>query len=334
MPISAACDWPACTRVREHDARRGRAAADSAARSAVTTAISSSSSDVPERAEHVARTSPARAPGGRRRRATRRGAALRRRSSLLEGSRASSRRVRTGRREPTGCRCTDAAKSSTSRASRARASGGVHQRVRHERRRSAGRLVGHDRRRSRPRRRARCRPRCARCRPARRTRSVGPLSARPPTNGLTATTGAGAAAQRLAHPGQGEDRADRDHRVRRADHDRVGLGDRLRAPRRRAARARARAARRSSIGPSRALDDHELLERQLAAAAPSPRSPPARRVIGSTRASTPSASTTAACASVSAAPRAQQLGADQAHGQVAVAEPEPVRPAGRARARP
>ena len=100
-----------------------------------------------------------------------------------------------------------------------------------------------DRRRRRPCRRSpRRRGRDARGAAARPTAcmnaSVGPFTTRPPTNGLTATTGAARRAIASRIPATREDRADRDHRVRRADDDRLGrrerggdLGRRPRAPR-------------------------------------------------------------------------------------------------------
>ena len=57
--------------------------------------------------------------------------------------------------------------------------------------------------------------------------SVGPLTTAPPTIGETATTGAGAGAQRVGHARHREDRADRDDGVGRADDDRPRRGDRL-----------------------------------------------------------------------------------------------------------
>ena len=80
--------------------------------------------------------------------------------------------------------------------------------------------------------------------------SVGPLTAPPADEWAHGHHRSRRRAQRLAHSGQREDRADRDHRVGRADHDRLGRGDRLRAPRRRAG---ARSSPRSSTlstGPS------------------------------------------------------------------------------------
>ena len=95
--------------------------------------------------------------------------------------------------------------------------------------------------------------------------AVGPLSTSPPTIGLTATTGARAAA-RLAHAGHGEDRADRDDRVRGADHDRARARDRVEHLGRAGAASDALENSTSSTGPAAALADHELLERQPAPA--------------------------------------------------------------------
>ena len=76
--------------------------------------------------------------------------------------------------------------------------------------------------------------------------AVGPFSTAPRTSGETATTGAGVAAAPRASRHR-EDRADRDHRVGRPDHDRVG---RLRAPRApRASAARASTPRNSTPSP-------------------------------------------------------------------------------------
>ena len=62
----------------------------------------------------------------------------------------------------------------------------------------------------------------------------------------------GASAQRLAHARHGEDRPDRDHRVRRADHDRPAPRRSPRAPRGRAGRRRRRGTRRPRRAPARA----------------------------------------------------------------------------------
>ena len=140
----------------------------------------------------------------------------------------------------------------------------------------------------------------------------------------TATTGAGAAAQRLAHPGHGEDRADRDHRVRRADHDRLARPRSPRAPRGGARALAARAARRPRPGPARASTDHELLERPPAPGARAPTCAPARRVIGSTRARHAERLAAPRRAPRSAArPRRSRRARTQAHREVAVAEAEP-----------
>ena len=58
-------------------------------------------------------------------------------------------------------------------------------------------------------------------------RSAGPLTARPPISGLTATHGHAARRERLADRSHGEDRADRDVGVARREEDQVGVGDRL-----------------------------------------------------------------------------------------------------------
>ncbi len=192
---------------------------------------------VPERAQDIREHGLRQGLRALRRRATRRGAALRHQSFLLEESRASSRAFRTGRSEPTGCRA-PTRRGRAPRARGGRAPPGCPSACR-SRARGGPPAGSSATTASITSSYARAMPAALRSIPAHsQNASVGPLSDRPPTNGLTATTGARCSPQRLAHPGQGEDRADRDHRVRRADHDRVGLADGLRAPRRRAWRAR------------------------------------------------------------------------------------------------
>ena len=79
--------------------------------------------------------------------------------------------------------------------------------------------------------------------------AVGPLSTCPPTSGETATTGAGRRGERLAQPGHGEHRPDRDHRVRGADDDRPRGARARRAPRASARRASAPRNSTPSTGP-------------------------------------------------------------------------------------
>ena len=93
-------------------------------------------------------------------------------------------------------------------------------------------------------------------------RSAGPFTGAPPTIGLIAIDPVAPGDERVAHAGDGQDRPDRDHRVRRADHDRVGLAQRLehararagRCPRRRTAPTRpaTRPVRRRTTPASRA----------------------------------------------------------------------------------
>ena len=130
--------------------------------------------------------------------------------------------------------------------------------------------------------------------------SVGPLTERPPTNGLTATTGAGAPARPRASraaPGSARSRSpgstarSRSARPRRAP------------PARRRSAARARSRQLHALDRrGGALDDHVLLERQPAGRRGAPACDTGSSAIGSTRAATPIASTTAACASVSRRP--------------------------------
>ncbi len=56
-------------------------------------------------------------------------------------------------------------------------------------------------------------------------RSAGPLSARPPMIGLTATFGSPGGDQRITHARQLQDRADADDRVGGADDDQLGVAD-------------------------------------------------------------------------------------------------------------
>ena len=149
-----------------------------------------------------------------------------------------------------------------------------------------------------------------------------PSATRPPTSGETATTRCRAVAQRLAHPAQGEDRPDRDDRIRRPDDHGARAGERRSAPAPSARRPRRRGTRR-----------------------PRPARPPARgsgtpaarsssrgrrtcvrtgaSLIGSTRAGTPSARRSASAAAVGVAPVGEPPRARQADREVAVAEVEP-----------
>ena len=133
-------------------------------------------------------------------------------------------------------------------------------------------------------------------------------------------------AQRLPHSGQREDRPDRDHGVGRADDDRLGRGDRLEH----------RVGGRRPLQPAQldaldralaAFEDHELLERQLASA----RAHPGRHALVAHREHVRTHSHRLDDRPVclgEAVSRAQQLGAHQAHREIAVTEAEPVRPPG------
>ena len=151
--------------------------------------------------------------------------------------------------------------------------------------------------------------------------SVGPLSTAPRTSGETATTGAGVPAQRLADPRHREDRPDRDHRVRRADHDRPRAVQRVERVRRGARRRRA-AHLDALHRPLRALADHELLEREPLAAGVDPR---AQRVVGRRQHARGDAERRAQLVDRLGERRAggEPAGAPQADGQVAIAEVEP-----------
>ena len=119
--------------------------------------------------------------------------------------------------------------------------------------------------------------------------SVGPLSTAPPTIGRDRDDRRRRCAQRLAHARHGEDRADRDDRVRRADDDRARRGDRVEHLRRRARGLDARRSATSSTGPGAALADHELLERRASRRAPARACAPARRTSAARARATPSA---------------------------------------------
>ena len=219
-----------------------------AALSAVTTTISSSSGTRAGACRARRRTSPGRGPAASPPPARRQGAAWQRRSSSRGGWRSCACRARSVQPQP----LRERAKSSSSRASPARSLALVHERVRDERGQARHRLVGHDPVEHARRTRAAMPAALGSIPACSQNASVGPFSERPPMNGLTATTGAGRRAQRLAHSGQREDRADRDHRVGRADHDRLGLGHRLEHRVGRLGRARGRAARPPRPDPRRA----------------------------------------------------------------------------------
>ena len=68
-------------------------------------------------------------------------------------------------------------------------------------------------------------------------RAAGPLIASPPTSGETATTSSRRRPEHVAHPGNRQDRADRDQRVGRRDHDAPGVAQRVDDAGRRSGRA-------------------------------------------------------------------------------------------------
>ena len=157
--------------------------------------------------------------------------------------------------------------------------------------------------------------------------SVGPLTARPPTNGLTATTGAAAAVSACLIPG----------RARMGPIDATGFEGPMTMT-----SAPASAASTSGVGPRLvrtseldgldrargALEDHELLEGELAATRLARGSEPARPPSGAPGRYAERVHDRGVGARRTFAPP-QQLGAKQAERQVAVAEPEPGVPAGR-----
>ncbi len=153
--------------------------------------------------------------------------------------------------------------------------------------------------------------------------AVGPLSTSPPTIGLTATTGARLATERLAQLVDRQDRSDRDDRVGGADHDRVrrpaiarstsGVVPASRAPRNCTSCTSPcpRAWIRNSCSPD---------QRPSA----STRVRTGRSLIGSTaRADAESAPLSSRCASVRRRPCASACARLIADGQILVAEVEP-----------
>ena len=163
--------------------------------------------------------------------------------------------------------------------------------------------------------------------------SVGPLTERPPTNGLTATTGAGAPRSASLMPG----------RARIGPIEMTGFEGPITIASASATACRtasdggARSRPRSStpsIGPRGPLDDHELLEGQPA---PARLHPGRDRLVAHrqhARAHAQRLHHRLRAPRVSVLARAQALGSQQAHREVAVAEPEPVRASRAARARP
>ena len=211
---------------------------------------------------------------------------------------------------------------------RARAAVGVgHQRV-GERARGTpatpSRLVGEQPVEHARRRRARCPRRRSGSPACAMNAAVGPFSTAPPTIGETATTGRGRRAQRLGHPGHGEDRADRDDRVRRADHDRA------RAPAiasstaaRRLRRVDRRRTRRRRPGPRRARGSGTPAGRVQRAAGAARACAPARRTSAARARATPIARGQRGVRLRRRLAGGEAPPALQAPGEVAVAEVEP-----------
>ena len=159
-------------------------------------------------------------------------------------------------------------------------------------------------------------------------RSAGPLTARPPIRGLTATAGTRARRERLADRSHGEDRADRDVGVARREEDQVGIGDRLEDAGRRCGRVFAFEADGVDLVAVAARDE-PLLERKLARRRPDPRPQPVVRrrqqmQLDSERLSESHSDARERLAG------AERLGADEVEAQVEIAEPEPRLPAERA----
>ena len=141
----------------------------------------------------------------------------------------------------------------------------------------------------------------------------------------TATTGAPRRARRLEprlDPGDGQDRPDRDERVRRRDDDRLrGLERRLDLGRRAGvldARRSGGRAPRAPGGGGRSSPGTRASRRRSG-----PRSGRARRSSAGSRARTPSARWRSRATSVGRSPRAQPGRADDVRREVAIAEPEP-----------
>ena len=210
----------------------------------------------PRRRARAPARAPARRRGSRCRRPRRaRAAAARargRRSRCRRGSRPSPQR-RRGFEHGLG----DAAA----------ALGVVHQRARDDRPHARPRRPRRPRR-SRARRSIPCNSLstcCGPVPPASRAsiRAAGPRTASPPISGLTATAGTRPALERLADPGDGQDRADADERVARRDRDQVGGLQRLEHARRGPRGLGALEAHAVHLVAVAARDE-PLLERQLA----------------------------------------------------------------------
>ena len=92
-------------------------------------------------------------------------------------------------------------------------------------------------------------------------RSSGPRTARPPIKRADRDAAHASSLDRGTDPGHGEDRMDRDERVARGDHDRIGSLDRLDHPGGRAGRVRAVVAQRIDLVLV-ASGDEPLLERE------------------------------------------------------------------------
>ena len=136
--------------------------------------------------------------------------------------------------------------------------------------------------------------------------SVGPLTARPATNGLTATTGAPAAAIASRIPGTARIGPIEITGFEGPIDDRLGGGERLADLGRRARRASRPSTSTPSIGGSDALDDQELLQARASPPGSAPACATGSSHIGSTAARTPSARAICAWAAVSVPPSAMK----------------------------
>ena len=188
------------------------------------------------------------------------------------------------------------------------------------------------RRRSRPRRRARspAAPSGSPAAPERRGRALQDLAA---DDGAPRRPARAASRSASRMPGTRQDRADRDHRVRRADHDRAGGRDRVEHLRASARAARCRRTRRPRPGPRARSRIMNSWKAEPAAAREHPRAHGSSH-IGSTRARHAERRGHLARAPRSARALGQPPRALQAERQVAVAEVEPESVAELAQRRP
>ena len=236
------------------------------------------------------------------------------------------------RRETSAWRAGRPRSPATSRASAGAVLGGLHQRVRHERRQAGRRLVGHDRRRSPRRRRARRRRRSARCRRARRTPPSAPSPSGRPRTGSRPRPARAPPRSASRIPGSASI----------GPIEMTGFDGPITI-----ASASAIACSTASDGGARSRP-----RSSTASIGPSARSTIMNSWKGSVRPRAPTQVETGCVAHRQHArahahrvhdrlvrlgercARAQALGSQQAHREVAVAEAEPVRRAPRARARP